>query len=60
MAKVKDVAKELTETQISDNGEIEAPTLQEERTRIEAEMKHLEAEYHKRVGMLELLNKMEK
>ena len=52
MAKVKDVAKELTETQISDNGEIEAPTLQEERTRIEAEMKHLEAEYHKRVGML--------
>ena len=59
MPKVKDVAKELVGTQVGENGEIKEPSLQEERKRIEAEMKQIEAEYHKRIGMLELLKKME-
>ena len=56
MAKTK--VKELTETKNSDNGMLEKSTLKDKIVQMENEIKQVEAEFHKRVGKLELLKEM--
>ena len=50
--------KEVTETKISDNGMLEKSTLENRIMQMENEIKQVEAEFHKRIGKLELLKEM--
>ena len=60
MAKAKEVAKELVGSKVGDNGEVETPETSylEQLERYKSELSQIEAEYHKRVGKIELLQEM--
>ena len=57
MAKVKEVAKELVGSKVGDNGVVETPETSylEQLERYKSELKQIEAEYHRRIGKIELL-----
>ena len=50
--------KEVTETKVSDNGILKKSTLKDRIVQMENEIKQVEAEFHKRIGKLELLKEM--
>ena len=50
--------KETTDTKVSNNGMLEKSTLENRIVQMENEIKQVEAEFHKRVGKLELLKEM--
>ena len=50
--------KQMESTKVSDNGQIEKSTLKDKIVQMENEIKQVEAEFHKRVGKLELLKEM--
>lgn len=58
MAKVKEIAKELVGSKVGDNGEVVKPNHIEKLSALENELKQIEAEYHKRVGKIEMLKEL--
>ena len=52
--------KEITDTKVSNNGMLEKSTLENRIVQMENEIKQVEAEFHKRVGKLELLKELSK
>ena len=55
---MKAKTKETIDTKVSNNGILEEFTLENRIVQIENEIKQIEAEFHKRVGKLELLKEM--
>ena len=55
---MKAKTKETIDTKVSNNGILEEFTLENRIVQIENEIKQIEAEFHKRVGKLELLKEL--
>ena len=50
--------KQMESTKVSDNGILKKSTLKDRIVQMENEIKQVEAEFHKRIGKLELLKEM--
>jgi uncharacterized small protein (DUF1192 family) len=57
---MKAKTKEIIDTKVSNNGIVEEFTLENRIAQMENEIRQVEAEFHKRVGKLELLKELAK